>query len=217
MLLSLNPRELTKYVFNQLIFFDDNTSLKKNDLLESVEIALEKLSFCFDRINIKYFNNGNDSTFNHLNSDQYSMFLYILSNVIYKKDIKNNISVATKIYLLNKMLHGIDIFYEINLPSIFVFIHPLGTVLGRANYSDFLAVYQRCGIGSNNDSYPNLGKYLTLHPGASVLGKSKIEENCSIGSDSIVIDRNIRKNSIYLGNPMQNKILKKTNIDTIWK
>tara|TARA_B100001057_G_C22870241_1_gene958511 strand:+ start:3177 stop:3830 length:654 start_codon:yes stop_codon:yes gene_type:complete len=217
MLLSLNPKELSKYVSNHLNFFDDSSSIKKNELLESIEITLEKLTFCFDKINIKYFNNGNDSIFNHLNSDQYAMFLYTLSNVIYKKDMKDNISIATKIYLLNKTLHGIDIFYEINLPKIFIFIHPLGTVLGRANYSDYFAVYQRCGIGSNNDSYPKLGKYLTLHPGASVLGKSKIEDNCSIGTDSLVLDRNIKKNSIYIGNPMLNKILKKTNIDTIWK
>ena len=38
-----------------------------------------------------------------------------------------------KLFLLNKALHGCDIYYEVALPSVFLLVHPLGTVLGRAS------------------------------------------------------------------------------------
>jgi hypothetical protein len=53
---------------------------------------------------------------------------------------------------------------------VFLLVHPLGTVLGRGNYSDFFVAYQRCGVGSNNEVYPTFGKHVTLRPGSAVLG-----------------------------------------------
>ena len=44
--------------------------------------------------------------------------------------------LASKAYCLNKALHAIDVFYEVELPEIFFLEHPLGTVLGRAKYSN---------------------------------------------------------------------------------
>ena len=99
------------------------------------------------------------------------MFLYFLANTLYKYDYE--LSFFEKIFLLNKILFSLDIFYEVELPDIFLFVHPLGTVLGRGSYSDYLVVYQRCNIGSNNNL--SNSKHVTLHPGASVLG------NCIIG------------------------------------
>ena len=78
------------------------------------------------------------------------MFLYFLSQE-YKSD--ENEELASRFYLLNKYLFGIDIYYEVNLPKIFMFIHPVGTVLGRAEYNDYLVVYQRCGVGSSGGEY----------------------------------------------------------------
>ena len=38
------------------------------------------------------------------------------------------------------ILHGIDVFFTVDLPDIFLFCHPLCTVLGRAQYSDYFLV-----------------------------------------------------------------------------
>jgi len=80
-------------------------------------------------------------------------------------------------------------------------VHPLGTVLGRGNYSDYFVAYQRVGIGSNHDIYPTLGAYVTLRPGAAVLGNSNIGEGCQIAAESLVIDRDLPPDSLYIGNP----------------
>jgi serine O-acetyltransferase len=96
----------------------------------------------------------------------------MLSREVFLKS--NDFTLAKKIYLLNKALFCLDVFYEVELPPIFLFVHPVGTVLGRAKYSDYLVVYQRVGVGSNHGIYPTLGEYVTLHPGAMVLGNSQV-------------------------------------------
>jgi hypothetical protein len=121
------------------------------------------------------------------------------------------------IFLLNKAIHGIDAFYEVELPDIFLFIHPIGTVLGRGKYNDYLIVYQRCGVGSNHDLYPILGKYVTMHPGSSVLGNSKIGDRCSLAAESMIVDKNLEEGSVYFGTPKQCRIRSSNKISYFWK
>jgi len=214
---TLSKKNLINYLSSQLSnFFPDE---KHNDYLakldSSMEASLSRTEYCFSKINNKYFQNDKKIIFNHLNGDQYAMFLYILSNQIYLDS--EHLDLATKIYLLNKYLHGIDAYYEVELPKIFIFIHPLGTVLGRAKYSDFLVVYQRCGVGDNKGNSPILGEYLTLHPGASIIGKSVIKKNCSIGSNSLVKDFELAENKVFTGNPSSYKLFDNLEINQIWK
>jgi serine O-acetyltransferase len=215
MKLSIPLTDLTDYTSRQLnTFFPTGLEVKRDDLLAVTKATINRLEYCFKHINIKYFNDGTQPIFNHLNGDQYSMYLYWMSFLAYK-DFERP-EVASKIYLLNKALHGIDAYYEVNLPDIFLFIHPLGTVLGRASYQDYLIVYQRCGVGTNKGLYPRLGKYLTLHPGASILGSSETGSNCAIASDSTLIDQTLRSNKTYIGNPKTFVIRERTSFNQVW-
>jgi serine O-acetyltransferase len=142
------------------------------------------------------------------------MFLYRLSNILYNET--SDRTIPTKLFLLNKLLHGIDIFYEINLPDIFILNHPVGTVLGRGNYADYLIVCQRCTVGNNRGIYPTFGKFTTLYPGATVLGNCNIGENCAIASESFLLDTNLKSDSLYIGNP-QSYVIKNNPAQTRWK
>jgi serine O-acetyltransferase len=213
MITSLKTENFTSFISHQLnsLFYDyshyDNLGKLVND-------AFDKLEFCFSKINNKYFFDGKDIYFNHLNGDQYSMFLYFLSQEAYKSD--ENEELASRFYLLNKYLFGIDVFYEVNLPKIFMFVHPVGTVLGRAEYNDYLVVYQRCGVGSSGDKYPILSKYLTLHPGSSILGASKTSENNFLAADSLLLNKELQANSLYIGNPNSYKIRERKLKNNVW-
>ena len=82
---TLSKKNLISYLANQLSnFFPDE---KYNDysakLNLSMEVSLTRTEYCFSKINNKYFKNDKEVIFNHLNGDQYAMFLYILSNQIY--------------------------------------------------------------------------------------------------------------------------------------
>ena len=205
MILTLQKPQLLNYVLRQVNhYFPDGREMVENDLLPVFDHTIMRVEYCFSKINNKYFFDGQYSVFNHLHGDQYCIFLYYLSNTMFRNGIDTGL--CSKIYLLNKALHGLDAYFEVELPDIFLVIHPLATVLGRAKYSNYLLVYQRCGIGSNRNIYPNLGQFLTLHPGSAILGKSDISDGCSIAAESLVLDMDLTHNSMYIGNPKEHYI-----------
>jgi len=195
--------------------FPDGNPVAPGDLLPSAARALQRLEHCFTHINNKYFFDGRQAVFDHLHGDQYAMWLYFLSNQLHLDGAAP--AASKKLFLLNKALHGCDIFYEIALPAIFLLVHPLGTVLGRASYQDYLLVYQRVGIGSNHDVYPQLGRHLTLRPGSSVLGQARVGDHCSVAAESLVLDRDLPDHSLYIGNPRDHIIHHRQLVQTIWK
>lgn len=216
MLLSLKKLELFNYTLNQIYhIFSDNEVYSDQDYYKEFEIALDRVEFCFSRVNNKYFYSGQYSVFDHLHGDQYSMYLYFFSNSVFRS--KGSNSFSKKLFLLNKLLNGIDVFYEIELPNIFLFVHPLGTVLGRGKYSDYFMVYQRCGVGSNRGAYPELGKFTTLRPGANILGKSITGTNVSLAAGALALDKQIPDNQIYYGNPKNFFFKTNENMQPIWK
>jgi len=77
-------------------------------------------------------------------------------------------------------------------------------------------VYQNCGIGSNHDIYPIMNSFVTLRPGSSIFGNCTIDENCTIAAGSLLLDKNLEKNSIYIGNPKKHIIKKNLKPIPIW-
>ena len=90
---TLSKKNLINYLSSQLSnFFPDE---KHNDYLakldSSMEDSLSRTEYCFSKINNKYFQNDKKIIFNHLNGDQYAMFLYILSFINIHKVISSHI------------------------------------------------------------------------------------------------------------------------------
>jgi serine O-acetyltransferase len=164
----------------------------------ALDMALQRLEHCFGRIRRKYFHGGGGPVFNHLNTDQYAAFLYLLANTVYRAD--GDPGVASKLYALNKALHGLDVFYEVELPSVFMFQHPVGTVLGRAQYADYLLVYQRCSVGANlANTYPVIGPGVVMFGGSAVIGECRIAGNCWLSTGSLVMDATVPESSVVFG------------------
>lgn len=213
---SLAPDDLANYAVKQINgMFPDGQVVTADDLMPAMGEALARLEHCFAHVDNKYFFDGEAAVFNHLHGDQYCIWLYLLANQIHRDG--GDVRVCSKLFLLNKALHGCDIFYEVDLPSIFLVVHPIGTVLGRGQYSDFFVAYQRCGVGSNRDIYPTFGKYVTLRPGSAVLGKSVIGENCQIAAESLVLDRDVPDNSLYIGDPKTAHIKPQVDHYPLWR
>ena len=150
----------------------------------------EKMTHSLTR---KYYEDIGGSKFNPLNSDHMSMLLYLVSKKISR--IENQTSLADGVSYLNKIMHGIDIWHNVELPKEFFFIHPVGTVLGRAEYGDFLIVYQGVTIGSSKNIYPKFKGSTILYSNSSVLGNSIIGDNTIIGAGAFIIDENIPDNT----------------------
>ena len=213
---SLSQNAVIQLIVTQAnTFFPDGKPITVQDLASVSEKVFARIEHCFSQIDNRYFFDGDDVCFNHLHADQYAMLLYFYANTLFREGA--NVDLCSKLFLLNKTLHGVDAFYEVELPDIFLFVHPFGAVLGRGEYADYLIVYQGTGVGSNHDVYPKLGEFVSLHPGASVLGDCKIGNNCKISANSTIMDKNLEDNSVYIGTTLQYEIKKNTRKMPIWR
>lgn len=213
---SLTPAALAQLAARQCAqFFPDGEGPQAEDLLASVPAALQRLEHCFSHVANRYFFDGEQAVFSHLHGDQYAMWIYLLSRQLFEDGAPT--PWCSKLFLLNKALHGCDVFYEVELPSIFLLVHPLGTVLGRGRYADFFIAYQRCGIGSNHDVYPQLGRHVSLRPGSAVLGKAQVGDHVTVAAESLVLDRDLPSNTLYIGNPRDFIIKPRLNTESIWR
>lgn len=87
-----------------------------------------------------YFNDGIEGIFKQEHTVEYMTFLYLLSNQLYKDGQED---LAARVYYLNKVMHSNDWFYAVNLPLHFSAEHPLGSVMGRAEYGDYFFLLSR--------------------------------------------------------------------------
>lgn len=193
----------------------DGDELHPADLLVAARGAILRIEHCFPHINNRYFFDGSTACFDHLHGDQYAMWLYFFARELHLTGGAG--CACKKLFILNKALHGCDIFYEVELPSVFLLVHPIGTVLGRGRYGERFVVYQRCGVGSNHNVYPEIGAGVTMHPGSSVLGRSHIGDGCTIATESLVLDREVPAGSLYIGSPRDCSVTPRTPERLIWR
>ncbi|MBR0875150.1 hypothetical protein JQ633_32655 [Bradyrhizobium tropiciagri] len=186
MQLSLGRNELALYVQRQFeTFFPDGADL--GDLPAFVDKALGRIEHCFSRVRLKGFTANGEARFSHWHCDQYAIFLYYLANTAFRE--KPGHPIADKAYALNKALHALDAFYEVELPDVFAVQHPVGTVLGRASYSDYFICYHNCTVGANlENDYPSFGCGIVMYGGSRIIGKTAVGDNSFVSTGAIVID-----------------------------
>jgi len=202
---SLGKSDLSRYVARQCSRVFPDKRIAAEQLIPHVQTALQRAEYCFSRSTNKYFSDGNQTYFNHLHTDQYAMFLYLLGNTIYREG--GDPRLAAKTYMLNKVLHSIDVFYEVELPDVFFFQHPIGTILGRAKYSNYFSIYQNCTVGANEEqliprgrgSYPTLGESVIMYGGSAIIGDCTVGDHCWLSNGTIVMNQDCPSNSIIFG------------------
>ena len=124
-----------------------------------------------------------DMVFNPMHTVTWAIFLYRLSRLLY---LAGNIYEANCVYYLNKIMNSVEWFYQVELPEHFMAEHPLGSVLGKAQYSDYLFVYQGTTIGGNRKK----GK---------LLGETTIANNVIVSSNTYIINEKVPDNCIVFG------------------
>lgn len=205
MKLSVSQEDLEKLLIKQIsnLFLLNS---RESDLIKKTHpIVLDRCEYCFSHSDNKYYWKDGVTYFNPFHSGQYSIFLYYFSNELW---IQGDSPLADKIYFLNKALNACDLFYQVNLPRIFMLDHPVGSVMGRANYSDFFSFGQNCTVGNNKGVYPTLGKHVRMCANSMIIGNCNIGDNVTLGANACVKDEDIEANTIVFGSS-PNLILKK--------
>lgn len=203
---TLTVDQLAAYTASQLNhFFPDPEPVLPTALRAAVEWTTERLFKLHRSTADKYYFRNGIPHFDHLHGDQYATYVYFLSRycVIQSGDR----SVAAKLYLLNKALFSVDIFFEVELPEIFLLCHPLGTVLGRASYQDYLVVGQNCTVGGIEDVYPQLGWGAVLCADSSVLGGCKLGDEACVGAGSLLVKLDVPPGHTAVGRAKDVRIL----------
>ena len=140
------PNDLRKMLYKQLESFFLLGEEERALIDSHIESALSKLEFSFSRTKNKYYHDESIVRFDPLHGCQWARFLYELSRSVYLSG--ESVSVCDKLYGLLKVMASADLFYQVELPDVFMFDHPLGAIMGRALYSNYFTLYcwqqQRC-------------------------------------------------------------------------
>lgn len=202
-------RSVDEILLRQLVLFWKN--IDEQAITEAIPSALGIIEKNYFGMPNKRYWDGEEVVFSPYMSTQWMNFLYRLSNILYKN---NNSKSADQVYYLNKIMHANDWFYAIELPVHFHCEHPLGSVLGRANYGDYFFVYQGTTVGGNHSHgrlvYPTIGTNVILFANATVLGDCHIGNNVVISAGSYLINETIPDNCIVFGRSPNIVIKKKT-------
>lgn len=189
---------IRKILFRQLENFWDEWD--EEVINRQIPEALEQMNKNYSMAASKQRYRDGNMVFDPMYTGTWAIFLYKLSRLLF---LEGNNKEAECIYYLNKVLHSVDWFYQTELPLHFMAEHLLGSVLGRAQYSDYLFVYQGTTIGGNRKGdvlyYPKVGENVVLYANATVLGNTSIGNNVIISANTYIINEDIPNNCIVFG------------------
>jgi serine O-acetyltransferase len=137
--------------------------------------------------------------FNVLQSSQHAIYLYFLANTIWKRS--GETESPTRLFLMNKALNGIDLFYEIAMPQVFYIGHSVGIVLAKATYGEFLVLYQNSTVGRHKDQIPVIGERVVLYPNTAVIGRSVVEDDAVVSQGVSVVNKHVPKGAMAFAGP----------------
>lgn len=201
MITSIPEKDILKLLQHQLDNIFMLSCEEKLELERLFPLVLDKVQYCFERTANKYYQKELEGVkhvyFNPYHSCQYAIFLYFFSKAIF--DSRQNTLLADKVYYLNKMLNGCDLFYQINLPSFWGCEHPCGSIMGRAQYGEGFFFYQCCTVGGNHGCYPVIGNNVYMYAHSQIIGNCHIGDNVKVGAGCLVKDQDVPANSLVFG------------------
>lgn len=212
MVLVVNRAEIETMLLRQLRSFFTCTEEEIGAIRRAFDMALERCEVCFSRVRNKYYSRDGVACFDALHGCQWAAFLYFLSNSIYRLEGAN--PVCDKIYALGKVMSGADLFYQVELPEVFTFDHPLGGVIGRGCFSDYFSFSQGCTVGNNHGIFPRFGHSVFMLSDSKVLGDCSIGSNVIIAANAYVKDADVPDGSLVFGQS-PNLIIKEGRLDQV--
>lgn len=190
-LLDHTRHSLIAYTCAQVAHFfpDGKDDLVHAQVTRHIDEALARVARCINAVKM-----WTPEKFNYLNSSQYCIYLYYLSNTIWRNE--RDSAVPTRLFCLNKALNAIDLFYEIEMPEVFFIGHSVGIVLAKATYGNYLVLYQNSTVGKNHGIAPVLGEGVIMYPNTAIIGRCHVGDNTVVSQGTGIINRDTPGNSI---------------------
>ncbi|QOT79526.1 hypothetical protein [Cupriavidus basilensis] len=195
-LIDQTPESLAAYTCAQVAaLVPDGKAATLLPLIERNQAqALARVERCINAVRMWH-----PGRFNYLHSSQYCQYLYYLANTIWRNE--GDARACTRLFLLNKALNGIDLFYEIEMPEVFFIGHSVGIVLAKATYGNYLVLYQNSTVGKNHGAAPVIGDGVVMYPNTAIIGRSHVGNGSVIAQGVSVINRDTPGDClVYAGN-----------------
>ncbi|MDN3921586.1 hypothetical protein [Roseateles violae] len=201
--------ELAGFVARQLQNFYPDGHPSLGVLQAALPQALARTQACVARVRAW------QSGFDPLVSGQYASFLYYLSNEVGMQ--LGDGATATRLFLLNKALHGLELFYELALPEVFMLGHTPGIVLAKAGYGSHLMLHQGCTVGRKiGGERPRLDSHIVLFPNAMVIGRCHVRANTVIAPGVCLVDTDTPGDCYVLPGPEGRPLFKPARRE-VWR
>jgi serine O-acetyltransferase len=195
---ALNASGLPGYVLKQLnAFFPYEDDGDAALIRHAVEKALPRVEHCFSHVNHAAFRQDGFPALDIFHSDQYAMFLWFVSNEVFKE--AGTHTLARRLFCLNKALHGLNCIYDVKLPPVFVFVHVVGSVIGKATYGNYFVAMQGCTVGALSGEYPVIGEGFIMSAGCSVIGRCQIGDGVMLGPSTTLLKTDAPSNTLICG------------------
>jgi serine O-acetyltransferase len=159
--------------------------------------ALERVEYCFSRINRKYYRDKDEVVFDHMNTDHMAVLLYFYANTVWRES--GDVALPTRLFYLNKIMHGLDLFYSVVMPDIFFPVHPVGTIIGNARFSDYFVFYEQCVVGAIENVYPRFGTGIVMYARTSVIGNCQIGNDVVLAANSFIVNVDVPSDTVVVG------------------
>lgn len=216
---SLNLRRIDQAQLAQLVgrqlenFIPDGLDVDLSLIYKYLPQTLERLRVCINSVRC-----WKENEFDHLHSSQYCIFLYYLANTIWQEG--GNTELPTKLFILNKTLNAIDLFYEIKMPERFFIGHSAGIVLAKASYSDYFVLYQNSTVGKNHGIAPVIESGVIMYPNTAIIGRSIVRAGTVISQGVGVINTDTLGNCLVFagdGTKLKFKTSEKNSVEDFFR
>lgn len=137
------------------------------------QVAFQRTVACIDQVRV-----WKVAGFDCLVSWQYATYLYFLSREVWLQS--GDQDLATRIFLLNKALNAVELYFLIDLRDFFLLSHTPGLVFAQATYGNYGIYHQGCTVGRNGEDRPILEEGVVLYPNSAVLGRCLVRRNTVI-------------------------------------
>lgn len=198
MQVKINEHEFKEATINQLQFF----SPIGKELWEDFELwedtfrkirhclaGMEKFPACLDGQDVR--------SFSLLHGDLRTIALYCLANTMHRLERHERAKSAA--YLLNKMLHGLDLIYDVEMPTVWGCGHPVGSVIGRAVIGEQFFFVHGCCVGQSMTHYPVIGHHVRMYGQSAILGDSRVGNHVRVSYGTIIKNQEVPDNVLVFG------------------
>lgn len=190
----MDEADLVEYLCRQIAnFFPDKHNGGNHELIRSsLPTAMERL-WVIARKAVHW----NPIAFDPLSSSQNCQFLYVLANTIWKST--GDERLPTKLFLLNKALHAIDLYFKVEMPPVFIIGHGVGIVLGRATYGNYFVAFQNATVGRVGDDIPTIGEGVLMFPNSAIVGRCHVGDFTVLSQGTSLLNQDSPGNATLSG------------------